>query len=196
MFFSFVWFQKKHRGQLASMCALGFVLFGLLLIRVLLMGAKSPVFASSDNPSSRCSSSLTRTLTFFYLPSFNFFLFIYPKWLSYDWSMDSIPRIASVFDLRNVVSFIFYYVIYKIIKSSGGKLKGPKSQPTVDDLLICHVCKAYLNYQGSNINKNINYNYNSNNKYEEQIWPCVPRRKPCLTNERVLDLPEFKIGFR
>lgn len=143
------------------MCTLGFVLFGLLLIRVLLMGAKSPVFASSDNPSSRCPSSLTRTLTFSYLPSFNFFLLVYPKWLSFDWSMDAIPRIASPYDVRNFVTFSFYYVIYKILRLYLGKLTRHKTQTRAEDVSKCQVCKAVLNYHGSN--KTINNNNNNNN---------------------------------
>lgn len=140
------------------MCTLGFVLFGLLLVRLLLMGVKSPVFASSDNPSSRCPSSLTRTLTFLYLPSFNFLLLLYPRWLSYDWSMDAIPRINTIFDIRNFSSLLFYHVMYKIIKFYVRKLPCYRIHRRDDDLPKCQVCKTVLT-QHSNYKTNNNNNY-------------------------------------
>jgi hypothetical protein len=36
------------------------------------MGYSSPVFAKADNPAAASGSILTRTLTFLYLPVFNF----------------------------------------------------------------------------------------------------------------------------
>lgn len=168
-FLFFLSFQKKHRGQLASLCTLGFLLFGLLLIRVLLMGAKPPVFASSDNPSSRCPSGLTRTLTFLYLPSFNFILLLFPKWLSFDWSMDAIPRVASLFDFRNLMTLAFYYVIYKILRMNLGKLsRSGKTQARVDDAPKCQVCKGSLNCHGGSRNLNNNNNNNNYLKYNHK----------------------------
>lgn len=148
------------------MCTLGFVLFGLLLIRLLLMGVKSPVFASSDNPASRCPSGLTRTLTFLYLPSFNFLLLLYPRWLSYDWSMDAIPRINTIFDLRNFATLLFYHVMYKIIKFYARKLPLPcyRTHRKDDELPKCQVCKTALtqhsNYKTNNNNNNNYLRYN------------------------------------
>lgn len=102
-------FQYRWR----SISALGTGGFVLLYWRLRLTGAPSP-FASADNPTSRDPSLLTRFYTFTYLPVFNFFLLIYPFQLSFDWSMDSIPRITTIFDIRNLYSLVFYAVISKV----------------------------------------------------------------------------------
>lgn len=102
-------FQYRWR----SICALSTSGFVLLCWRLRLAGAPSP-FASADNPTSRDPSLLTRFYTFTYLPVFNFYLLIYPFQLSFDWSMDSIPRITTIFDIRNVYSLVFYAVISKV----------------------------------------------------------------------------------
>lgn len=72
------------------------------------MGNKPPDFSNSDNPAANSKSVFTRTLTFFYLPAFNFWLLLCPITLSFDWSMDAIPLVESVSDWRSVVSFVFY----------------------------------------------------------------------------------------
>ncbi|XP_065573977.1 protein O-mannosyl-transferase Tmtc2-like isoform X3 [Artemia franciscana] len=80
----------------------------LVNLRISIAGGYFPVFASADNPASRSSSLLTRLLTFLYLPVVNFILLVYPRHLSFDWSMDSIPLIESIFDSRNLLSLLFY----------------------------------------------------------------------------------------
>lgn len=79
------------------------------------MGPHSPTFSKSDNPTARSSSLLIRTLTFAYLPVFNLQLLIWPRWLSFDWSMDAIPRVTSIWDYRNLFSFLLYFTVIKII---------------------------------------------------------------------------------
>lgn len=101
-----------------SLGILGLSLCVVLLARMYLMGSHTPVFALSDNPTARSSSLLTRALTFIYLPAANLQLLLYPRWLSYDWSMDAIPRLTSMFDSRNAVSLLLYYTIYKTTVSS------------------------------------------------------------------------------
>lgn len=75
-----------------------------------------PSFAPSDNPASTNSSVIIRSLTFLYLPVFNFWLLLYPRSLSFDWSMDSIPLISSIFDLRNLHSLLFYATLAIILR--------------------------------------------------------------------------------
>ncbi|CAF4893214.1 unnamed protein product [Pieris macdunnoughi] len=60
------------------------------------------------------SPFFTRFYTFTYLPVFNFFLLLYPFQLSFDWSMDAIPKITSIFDARNISSLIVYAAISKV----------------------------------------------------------------------------------
>lgn len=106
-----MFFLLQHRWR--SICALSTGGFALLYWRLRLTGAPS-AFASADNPTSRDPSLFTRFYTFTYLPVFNFFLLIYPFQLSFDWSMDSIPRITTLFDIRNLYSLVFYAIISKV----------------------------------------------------------------------------------
>ena len=80
----------------------------LLVTRMALMGGLPPDFAPSDNPAASTDKFLTRLLTFLYLPVVNFWMLLCPRILSFDWSMDAIPLIESIWDPRNVVSLIFY----------------------------------------------------------------------------------------
>lgn len=96
-----------------SVCALSAGGIALLYWRLRLAGAP-PTFASADNPAARDPSIITRTLTFAYLPVFNFYLLVYPFHLSFDWSMDSIPRITTLLDPRNIVTALFYTVLSKV----------------------------------------------------------------------------------
>lgn len=81
------------------------------------MGLKAPDFASSDNPAADAASWLTRTLTFLYLPAFNFYLLLFPRWLSFDWSMNAIPLIQSFADVRNVATFVFYVTLAALLRA-------------------------------------------------------------------------------
>ncbi|CAG2111276.1 unnamed protein product [Medioppia subpectinata] len=93
------------------------ILSGIILIgvRVGVMGS-TPMFAPSDNPASDSPSVIIRFLTFLYLPVFNFWLLIYPRYLSFDWSMESIPLIQSMADSRNIISLIFYMSLIFLLK--------------------------------------------------------------------------------
>jgi hypothetical protein len=87
----------------------------IIAIRVGIMGS-TPVFAPSDNPASDNPSVIIRFLTFLYLPVFNFWLLLYPRYLSFDWSMESIPLIQSITDSRNIISLVFYSTLILLIK--------------------------------------------------------------------------------
>ncbi|KAJ6221197.1 hypothetical protein RDWZM_007009 [Blomia tropicalis] len=87
----------------------------LIVTRCALMST-TPTFASADNPAAANSSVIIRSLTFLYLPAFNFWLLIYPRWLSFDWSMDSIPLIGSIVDRRNLHSFLFYTSLFMLLR--------------------------------------------------------------------------------
>ncbi|PSN37297.1 hypothetical protein C0J52_24717 [Blattella germanica] len=120
-------FQKRLRGVLVSIGCLGVALCGLLQLRFHLMGTRPPVFATADNPTARCPSAYTRFLTFAYLPVFNFGLLLWPRWLSFDWSMDSIPRITSLFDPRSTITILFYYLLFRITKRAFRKLSSTQN---------------------------------------------------------------------
>uniref|UniRef100_A0A0A9XPY3 dolichyl-phosphate-mannose--protein mannosyltransferase n=2 Tax=Lygus hesperus TaxID=30085 RepID=A0A0A9XPY3_LYGHE len=103
---------KLGCGTVKSICWLSAGLVVLMACRLHLMGLNVPTFASSDNPTARCPSFLTRLFTFAYLPAFNGLLLIFPRWLSFDWGMEAIPRITSVFDSRNLFTILFYGLLY------------------------------------------------------------------------------------
>ena len=72
------------------------------------MGNTPPQFAPSDNPAASSASFQTRLLTFLYLPVLNVWLLLCPYRLSFDWSMEAVPLIESLADVRNVLTVAFY----------------------------------------------------------------------------------------
>lgn len=104
--------ENKKTMAYGNLTLLGAVWAGQLGLRMYMLGGESttalPWFAAADNPVSRDASLLTRTLTFLHLPAFNFGLLLWPAWLSFDWSMDSISPVTRFNDPRNVATFFFY----------------------------------------------------------------------------------------
>lgn len=96
-------------------------------------------FSTADNPTAKSNSIWTRFFTFAYLPVFNFKLLLYPSKLSFDWGMDAIPRITSLFDIRNVVSTIFYLILVRTVWSCVATLKC--EMPTVTQLRMSRAVK-------------------------------------------------------
>lgn len=101
-------FEKRYRGLLEGLTSLMASLVILVCFRIHLMGSKPPDFAPADNPAADSDSFLTRTLTFLFLPTYNFWLLLCPRWLSFDWSMEAVPLITSPLDFRNVYTALFY----------------------------------------------------------------------------------------
>ena len=83
-------------------------LFLLVVGRLRIGGATTPEFASADNPTARHPSRLTRGLTFLYLPAASARMLLCPSTLSFDWSMEAIPRITTLGDSRNLESVCLY----------------------------------------------------------------------------------------
>lgn len=102
----------QHR--IRSLSIIGIALASILQIRLSLPGPTKE-FSTADNPIAKATSVWTRLLTFTYLPVFNFKLLLYPSTMSFDWGMDAIPRLTSLFDSRNLLSLIFYTVLAKAI---------------------------------------------------------------------------------
>ncbi|EGI61632.1 Transmembrane and TPR repeat-containing protein 2 [Acromyrmex echinatior] len=96
------------RGRSVGILSGGLAL--LALGRLKLAGSR-PEFASADNPTARHPSRLTRSLTFLYLPAASARMLLCPSTLSFDWSMDAVPRITSPFDPRNLESVCLYAVL-------------------------------------------------------------------------------------
>lgn len=94
---------------------LGASLGVLLALRVAVAGLRTPVFARADNPAAHAPHLLTRTLTFAYLPVLNFGLLLWPRWLSFDWSMDAVPLVTSLLDPRATVALLFFAALYAVV---------------------------------------------------------------------------------
>ncbi|XP_066599299.1 protein O-mannosyl-transferase Tmtc2-like isoform X1 [Prorops nasuta] len=94
-----------NRGRSIGILSGSLVL--LVLGRLRIAGSR-PEFASADNPTARNPSRLTRGLTFLYLPAASARMLLCPSTLSFDWSMDAVPRISSLVDSRNIESILLY----------------------------------------------------------------------------------------
>ena len=94
------------------------------------MGNTAPFFSPSDNPAAGSDSLLTRTLTFLYLPTFNAWLLFYPATLSFDWSMEAIPLINSLNDMRNLFTVIWYSCLAAISLACIVNLRTTVNYPT------------------------------------------------------------------
>lgn len=68
-------------------------------------------FSSADNPIARTASTWTRLLTFLHLPVVNFKLLLQPQVLSFDWGMDALPRVTTLWDRRNAQSACFFCLL-------------------------------------------------------------------------------------
>ncbi|XP_071526882.1 protein O-mannosyl-transferase TMTC1-like [Panulirus ornatus] len=118
---------KAVRPLLGRLLWLGVMGTTILALRLWLLQGSSPAFCDQDNPASFSPSTLTRTLTFSYLPAFNTWLLLCPWALSHDWQMGSIPLLTSLIDVRNVASLVFYAALLLILR--GGCLrKGREGQ--------------------------------------------------------------------
>lgn len=96
---------------------MGIAIATILHLRLSIPGPVTQ-FSTADNPTAKVNTILTRFYTFLYLPVFNFKLLVYPHTLSFDWGMDAIPRITSVFDARNIVSLLFYSGLCRLVIKS------------------------------------------------------------------------------
>lgn len=139
----------------------------IIAIRVGIMGS-TPVFAPSDNPASDNPSVIIRFLTFLYLPVFNFWLLLYPRYLSFDWSMDSIPLIQSISDSRNLLSLVFYLNLILLLKAVLHYYYNKCSQiKLINDMNVCAQCShQQQHHQHSHLKhlkKSFNIKSNNNN---------------------------------
>lgn len=122
----------QNRGMYRTLVVLSGSAAGLLFARMSLMGdGGPPTFAAADNPAARSPSLVTRTLTFLYLPVENVRLLVCPRRLSFDWSMDAVPPVTSVYDPRNALSVALYVALFAAVKRSAAAVacRPPPPQP-------------------------------------------------------------------
>ncbi|XP_061176820.1 protein O-mannosyl-transferase TMTC2-like [Saccostrea echinata] len=109
---SFRWLgNRKIREGILYLAVIGIL---LVAFRIMFMGNKPPEFAPSDNPAADSDSIVTRFLTYILLPVYNMWILLCPRVLSFDWSMDAIPLVESIGDIRNVFSIVFYAILFYV----------------------------------------------------------------------------------
>ncbi|KAH8282742.1 hypothetical protein KR054_009461, partial [Drosophila jambulina] len=113
---SLTFFQHRLR----SLSILSITLLCALYCRLSLLPLPSSTFSVADNPAAHESSIWTRCLTFLYLPVANFRLLLWPQELSFDWGMEAVPRIKTLWDVRNIQSIGFYSSLIAVLWRSSG----------------------------------------------------------------------------
>lgn len=94
-----------------------------LYCRLCLLPRPSATFAAADNPPAHETSWKTRSLTLFYLPVANLRLLLWPQHLSFDWGMDAVPLIRTLWDARNILSAGLYASLFGLLWTGSGVLK-------------------------------------------------------------------------
>ena len=170
-----IYFQLRLR----SIGILGIALGTILHLRLSLPGPTTQ-FSTADNPTAKVNSILTRFYTFLYLPVFNFKLLLYPQTMSFDWGMDAIPRVTSLFEFRTFISLVFYaalgHTVWKSLTFLRKKLPVPAkrkgarsmnrkritSHPKIDELpedvqeSYCVACKQGFGVRHSSVCRALN----------------------------------------
>ncbi|XP_076361298.1 protein O-mannosyl-transferase TMTC2-like isoform X1 [Tachypleus tridentatus] len=162
--------EKRYQGLREGLLHLMGAAIVLVGFRVHLMGRKPPDFAPADNPAADSDSFVTRMLTFLYLPAFNFWLLLCPMWLSFDWSMEAVPLVCSIFDPRNLLSLCFYggliYIFLYVHKHLSRK--GALSESAFS-LVSTHACLC----QTVNQSPKLTF-YSSHSGSTQRYKKCVP----------------------
>uniref|UniRef100_A0A182S706 DUF1736 domain-containing protein n=1 Tax=Anopheles maculatus TaxID=74869 RepID=A0A182S706_9DIPT len=119
----------SHRVRSLSIIALS---LAFIIHCRLTLPRPATLFSTADNPTARSGSLWTRFLTFTYLPVVNFKLLLLPDVLSFDWGMDAIPRIGSVFDRKVALACLFYLALGWAVWSSYRVLARQSSRQTTN----------------------------------------------------------------
>lgn len=88
----------------------------LMTFRISITQWQLPVFTVMDNPASFSASKLTRLLTFSYHGFFSFWLLLCPSGLCFDWSMESIPLLNSLTDIKNTYTISLFFLLAAVGK--------------------------------------------------------------------------------
>ena len=121
IFFHWILYQKPiemklKKGTMMRLTILTLTLMSLLMFRIQMMqGSSLPVFTKFDNPASH-ASTISRYLTYSYLPCLNIWLLLCPLQLCCDWTMGSIPLLQSATDPRTlaiiaIVTLLFFLIL-------------------------------------------------------------------------------------
>uniref|UniRef100_A0A6P4EDN8 dolichyl-phosphate-mannose--protein mannosyltransferase n=1 Tax=Drosophila rhopaloa TaxID=1041015 RepID=A0A6P4EDN8_DRORH len=112
--------ENNDKRRIRSLSILGVTLLCALYCRLSLVPRPTASFSAADNPTAHESCFWTRTLTFLYLPVANFRVLLWPQELSFDWGMEAVPRIRTLWDARNVLSLGFYGSLLGVLCANSG----------------------------------------------------------------------------
>ncbi|XP_026843733.1 transmembrane and TPR repeat-containing protein CG31690 isoform X1 [Drosophila persimilis] len=138
--------EQSDKYRLRSLCILSVFLFCALYCRLSLLPRPATPFAAADNPTAHEACWWTRTLTFLYLPAANFRLLLWPQVLSFDWGMEAVPRIRTLWEARNLLSAGFYGSLLAVAWR-GARLR---SCSPVDYAAVASISLPLLRRIGSN----------------------------------------------
>ncbi|XP_017047615.1 protein O-mannosyl-transferase TMTC1 isoform X2 [Drosophila ficusphila] len=137
--------SDKHRFR--SLSILTITLLSAAYCRLSLLPRPSTAFSAADNPAAHETCFWTRTLTFLYLPVANFRLLLWPQELSFDWGMEAIPRIRTLWDPRNILSVGFYGSLFTVLWRRSGL---SRSTASMDFAEVAHISLPLLRRLGGN----------------------------------------------
>ncbi|RWS26690.1 transmembrane and TPR repeat-containing protein-like protein [Leptotrombidium deliense] len=116
-------------------------------LRIWIMGGinKFPVFTKYDNPASFEKFPI-KHLTYHYLLPLNLSFLLYPYYLCCDWTMKSIPLIKSLYDVRNLWTFIFYLTLILMLKRSISEFQESKAnrRTCILVLILSMICFPFV----------------------------------------------------
>ena len=156
-------FQVRLKNLREGVVILTLMAVSLVSFRIMFMGNKPPEFAPSDNPASDSDSLTTRTLTFLLLPVLNAWILLCPRTLSFDWSMNAIPLVESLFDPRIVFLLLFYSLLVYLFCHIKDSLNTQFVSQSLDTEVLSPYTKSVSN--GNGYSHSTNNNHSSNNKH-------------------------------
>ncbi|XP_039501691.1 protein O-mannosyl-transferase TMTC1 [Drosophila santomea] len=139
--------ENSDKRRFRSLSILGFTLLCALYCRLSLLPRPSTAFAAADNPTAHESCLWTRTLTFLYLPVANFRLLLWPQELSFDWGMEAVPRIRTLWDARNILTTAFYGTLIALLCRGFGLRR---SATAMDFAELAHISLPLVRRLGGN----------------------------------------------
>ncbi|GMS87692.1 hypothetical protein PENTCL1PPCAC_9867, partial [Pristionchus entomophagus] len=124
------------RRNISSLVPLALLTVLLCVGRLSVQSFEQPTFSPADNPTAHHPSFLIRTLTFLTLPMLHLWLMIYPRVLSFDWSMDAVPLVLTPLDYRFNLSLLVYGTLATILlRALRGLMKSNRSDTYSSRLL-------------------------------------------------------------
>ncbi|GMT18188.1 hypothetical protein PFISCL1PPCAC_9485, partial [Pristionchus fissidentatus] len=133
-----------ERRKASSMFPLLLLTFLLCTGRLALQSFEKPMFSPADNPIAHHPSSIVRTLSFLTLPVLHLWMLIYPKTLSFDWSMDAVPPVLTPIDHRFILSLTVYGILATVARKALREASNLSRDDTYPHRLLFSLCLLVL----------------------------------------------------